>query len=139
MPNFNSFYVLCLAKRYVESGSRESVLIMLMPDQHTRIPLTQRGDFLWLTESGRQHSSSAEHTLTLATKDMARLSSAYAPGGRETASASLIDWHEALGHPHPAGVMFLEQRGLIKISGEKKLDDFNCRICKEAKSTLPHY
>ncbi len=70
---------------------------------------------------------------------MARSSTAYAPGGRETASASLIDWHEALGHPHPACVMFLEQRGLIKITGEKTLDDFNCRICKEAKSTLPHY
>ncbi len=122
---------------YVESGSRGSVLIM--PDQHTGIPLTQKGDFLWLTESGRQHSSSAEHTLTLTTKDMARSSTAYAPGGRETASASLIDWHEALGHPHPACVMFLEQRGLIKITGEKTLDDFNCRICKEAKSTLPHY
>ncbi len=122
---------------YVESGSRGSVLIM--PDQHTGIPLTQKGDFLWLTESGRQHSSSAEHTLTLTTKDMARSSTAYAPGGRETASASLIDWHEALGHPHPACVIFLEQRGLITITGEKTLDDFNCRICKEANSTLPHY
>ncbi len=55
------------------------------------------------------------------------------------ASASLIDWHEALGHPHPASIMFLEQRGLIKITGIKTLDDFNCRTCKEAKSTIPHY
>ncbi len=36
-------------------------------------------------------------------------------------------------------MLFLEQRGLIKITGEKTLDDFNCRICKESKSTVPHY
>ncbi len=51
----------------------------------------------------------------------------------------MIDWHEALGHSHPASILYLEQRGLISISGEKTLDDFNCRICKEAKSTVPHY
>ncbi len=64
---------------------------------------------------------------------------AYAPGGIETASVSLTDWHEALRHPHAACVMFLEQQYLIKITREKTIDDFNCRICKEAKSTLPHY
>ncbi len=64
---------------------------------------------------------------------------AFAPGARETAEASLIDWHETLGHPHPASVLFLEQRGLIRITGQKTLDDFNCRIYKEAKSTVPHY
>ncbi len=63
----------------------------------------------------------------------------YAPRSRETALASMIDWHEALGHPHPASILYLEQRGLISISEEKTLDDFNCRICKEAKSTVPHY
>ncbi len=59
--------------------------------------------------------------------------------GRDTASATLLDWHETLGHTHPASITFLEQRGLIKIEGDKKFDDFNCRICKEAKSTVPHY
>ncbi len=44
-----------------------------------------------------------------------------------------------MGHSHPVSVMFLEQRGLIKITEEKTLDNFNCRICKEAKSTVPHY
>ncbi len=33
----------------------------------------------------------------------------------------------------------MEQRGLIRVNGEKSIDDFNCRICKEAKSTIPHY
>ncbi len=42
-------------------------------------------------------------------------------------------------HPHPASITFLEQRGLISIAGIKTLDDFNCRICKESKSTVPHY
>ncbi len=66
-------------------------------------------------------------------------STVYAPGGRETAEAPMLDWHEALGNPHPASILFLEQRGLIKVKGAKHLDDFNFKICKEAKSTTPHY
>ncbi len=112
---------------YIESGLQRSLLVM--PDKQTGIPLKQKGDFLWLTDSN--HIPMTQETVKSAT--------AYAPGGRETASASLIDWHEALGHTHPASILFLEQRGLIRITGEKSLDNFNCRVCKEAKSTLPHY
>ncbi len=112
---------------YIESGLQRSLLVM--PDKQTRIPLKQKGDFLWLTDSN--HIPMTQETVKSAT--------AYAPGGRETASASLIDWHKALGHTHPASILFLEQRGLIRITGEKSLDNFNCRVCKEAKSTLPHY
>ncbi|MCP3668577.1 MAG: DDE-type integrase/transposase/recombinase, partial [Gammaproteobacteria bacterium] len=102
-----------------------------MPDSETCIPLYRRGEFLWLApHNHEQHESLAEGVLS---------STVYAPGSRETAETSLLDWHEALGHPHPASVLFLEQRGLIKVRGAKYLDDFNCKICKEAKSTTPHY
>ncbi len=120
---------------YFESGLKGSVLVM--PDRHTKIPLKQKGDFLWLTDSSHQGRLGTSHAPMM--REKAKSATAYAPGGRETASASLIDWHEALGHPHPYSILFLEQRGLIRVNGEKTIDDFNCRICKEAKSTIPHY
>ncbi|MCP4088495.1 MAG: transposase family protein [Gammaproteobacteria bacterium] len=76
---------------------------------------------------------------TLILEEKALAATVFAPGARETAEASLIDWYESLGHSHPASILFMEQRGLIKVTGEKSLDDFNCRICKESKSTVPHY
>ncbi len=110
---------------FIESDIRSSVLVM--PDQHTALPLRKKRDYLWLMAKlvdENNHTSSA---------------TVYAPGGRDTASLSLIDWHKTLGHSNPASIMFLEQRGLIEITGIKTLDDFNCRICKESKSTVPHY
>ncbi len=114
---------------FLQSARRQSVLVM--PNTETTIPLTRRGEFLWLVPHNREHIESSVTSPISST--------VYAPGGRETASASLIDWHETLGHPHPASITFLEQRGLIEIVGDKKLDDFNYRICKETKSTVPHY
>ncbi len=110
---------------YIESEIRGSKLIM--PNQQTVLPLDKRRDYLWLAVK------------VLKEDDHVSSAAVYAPGSRETALASMVDWHEALGHFHPASILYLEQRGLISISGEKTLDDFNCRICKEAKSTVPHY
>ncbi len=121
---------LCRAGgEFLQSSHRQSVLIM--PDSKTRITLHKKGEFLWLIPDRRTHLESVT--------DSALSSTVYAPGDRDTASASLIDWHEALGHSHPASITFLEQGGLIKITGEKTLDNFNCRICREEKSTIPHY
>ncbi len=114
-----------VGSEYIESEIRGSKLIM--PDQQTVLPLDKRGDYLWLTVKGLKED---DHVSSAAV---------YVPGSRETALASIIDWYEALGHSHPASILYFEQRGLISISGEKALDDFNCRICKEAKSTVPHY
>ncbi len=44
-----------------------------------------------------------------------------------------------LGHSNPSSILYLGQRGFINITGEKKLTEFNCRLCKECKPTVPHY
>ncbi len=119
---------------FIEPDMRKSVLVM--PDRKTMSPLQKKGDYLWLTVHHRQTPG---HVNLTKENECASSATVYAPGGIDAASASLIDWHEAMGHPHPVSVMFLEQRGLIKITEEKTLDNFNCRICKEAKSTVPHY
>ncbi len=100
-----------------------------------RLPLVEVDGFQWLKCNGMCSDSRVTSTL----EDKAIAATVFAPGARETAEASLIDWHESLGHSHPASILFLEQRGLIKITGNKTLDEFNCRICSEAKSTVPHY
>eukprot|EP01084_Bolivina_argentea_P010286 19150_1 len=120
--------------RFTESDIVGSTL--MMPDRHTTIPLRKKRDYLWLTVKHKNTYRPVSHARENNTPSSAAV---YAPGGRNTASASLIDWHEAMGHPHPASILFLEQRGLIRVNGEKSIDDFNCRICKEAKSTIPHY
>ncbi len=71
--------------------------------------------------------------------DIFTASTVYTPGSRETAEASMLDWHEALGHPLPASILFLEQRGLIRATRAKGIDNFNYRICKETKSPTPYY
>ncbi len=89
------------------------------------IPLTEHGNFLWLTpfiENGETH-----------------INTVYAPGERGVTSASLLDWHETLGHCNPSSILYLGQRGLINITGEKRLTALNCRLCKECKSAVPHY
>ncbi len=53
-------------------------------------------------------------------------STVHAPGDRETAQASMLDCHEALGYLHPASILFLGQRRLIRASGMKSIDDFKC-------------
>ncbi len=93
------------------------ITVLVMPDTKTTIPLTRRGEFMWLDPHNRDHVDFPV--------DGATSSTVYAPGGRNTAPASLIDWHEAMGHPHPASILFLEQRGLIGVNGEKSIDDFN--------------
>ncbi len=114
---------------FLQSERRQSMLVM--PDAKTKIPLIKKGEFVWLTPHNCNNVNfPVDSTIS---------STAYAPGDSQSAQASLIDWHETLGHTHPASVLFLEQRGLIEVTGEKKLDNFNCRICKEAKSTVPHY
>ncbi len=124
----------CLRKaggRYMDSPNKPELVF----GSGRRLPLTERNDFHWLEGNGislHDHGTIDTHSNTLA-------ATVFAPGARETAQASLIDWHESLGHSHPSSILFLEQRGLIKVTGEKSLDGFNCRICNEAKSTVLHY
>ncbi len=83
------------------------------------------GNFLWLktyVEGERAHTNTV-----------------YAPGERKMASASLLDWHETLGHCNPTSILYLGQRGLINVTGNKKLTTLNCRLRKEYKLTVPHY
>ncbi len=89
------------------------------------VPLIENGRFLWL----KQHTAN----------EMSHIRTVYAPGGREAASASLLDWLELLGHSHPSSILYLGQKGCIHITGQKDLNKFNCRLCKECKSTVPHY
>ncbi len=120
-------------------GVTESDIVgstLMMPDRHTTIPLRKKSDYLWLTVKHKNTDRPVSHARENNTPSSAAV---YAPGGRETATSSLINWHETLGHPHPVSITFLEQRGLISIVGNKTLDDFNCRICKESKLTVPHY
>ncbi len=112
-----------VGSEYIESDIRGSKLIM--PDQQTVLPLDKRGDYLWLTVKGLKED------------DHVSLAAVYAPGSRETALASIIDWHEALGHSHPASILYFEQRGLISISGEKALDDFNCGFARRLNQLFP--
>ncbi len=116
-----------------------------LPLSKARIPLLESEGFLWLCETRHgQHQTTnmteleAKHAHKTRDNE-AIVSTVYVPGHRESAQASMLDWHETLGHTHPASIIFLEQRGLIKVRGPKIIDDFNCRTCKEAKSTLPHY
>ncbi len=89
------------------------------------IPLTERRIFLWL--------------VTVIESEKTQINTAYAPREREMTSASLLDWHETLGHCNPTSILYLGQRGLINVTGNKKLTALNCRLCKEYKSTIPHY
>ncbi len=89
----------------------------------TRIPLLESKGFVWIRELGyRQTETETTHQnketrLERVRSDEAMASTVYAPGNRDTASLTLLDWHETLGPTHPASIMFLEQRGLIKIEG----------------------
>ncbi len=116
-----------------------------LPLSNERIPLLEAEGFLWLCETRHgQHETTnmteidAKHVHKTRDNE-AIVSTVYAPGDRESAQASMMDWHETLGHTHPASILFLEQRGLINITGMKNIDDFHCRTCKETKSTIPHY
>ncbi len=109
--------------KFAESNRNGSELTL--PSGKVVIPLTQKGDFM-LPE-------------TVPSPQSPDINTVYAPGGRNSASASLLDWHELLGHSHPSSILYLGQRGLIHITGEKELNKFNCRLCKECKSTVPHY
>ncbi len=95
--------------KFVESNDNSA---LYLAGDHTTIPLTESGNFLWL----KPHITS----------EKSYASTVYAPGSRETASASLLDWHEMLGHSNPSSILYLGQRGFINITGEKKLTGFNC-------------
>ncbi len=108
--------------KFIESSAGST---LQMAGGRTVIPLKERGNFLWLKPYAENRKG--------------HINTVYAPGGRETASASLLDWHETLGHCNPSNIIYLGQRGLINVTGEKRVSNFNCRLCKECKSTLPHY
>ncbi len=135
-----------LRERGGEFRERNRNSFIKLPASNMIIPLFESKGFVWLRESGHRENdtiqmipqNTTEHRYEFKNNEV-MASTLYAPGSRETAEASMLDWHEAFGHPHPASILFLEQRGLIKVKGLKNIDEFNCRICKESKSTTPHY
>ncbi len=86
--------------KFIESTEMEAKLEL--SDKEGALTLTEKGDLLWL-----EQIKIVEYMESNAT---------YAPGERASASGRLIDWHETLGHCHPAGILTLEQRGLIKVN-----------------------
>ncbi len=73
---------------FIESDMRKSVLVM--PDRHTIVSLRKRGDYLWLSAKHRNTATLPLNPLEECNNP--RSATAYAPGHRDTASASLIDW-----------------------------------------------
>ncbi len=119
----NVLYVPGLSNRLISTGqlrraggkfidSTEMEAKLELPDKEGALTLIEKGDLLWL-----EQIKIVEYMESNAT---------YAPGKRESASGRLIDWHETLGHCHPAGILTLEQRGLIKVTGPKDINQLQC-------------
>ncbi len=122
----NVLHVPELSTRLISSGrlrraggkfteSNENGSELTLPNGKVVIPLTQRGDFIWLE--------------TVPYSENSTINTVYTPGDRDSTLATLTDWHEILGHSHSASILQLEKRGLIKIRGRKLARDFNCSIC----------
>ncbi len=118
------FLFECLREKNGEFREKKGDSSIILPVSNARIPLSESKGFVWLHEARHGQNEMKEITskckvecLDEIRKDEVIPTTEYALGGHETAESSLFDWNEALGHPHPASILFLEQRGLIKVKG----------------------